>query len=151
MRLTDLPREFGSAWFIREPGSLCTVEKRGTADQVSDAGSSLYPVGERELLAALALEGVASLRVPVALAAEQDQPLAATAAQDDPFRSLDLKGPPHVIFPLSLARCSITLACQDPAHNVNLAEVDGGYASGIKNLCSLNVSLKFTVGGTKKR
>ena len=88
MRLTDLPREFGSAWFIREPGSLCTVEKRGTADQVSDAGSSLYWVGERELLAALALEGVASLRVPVALAAEQDQPLAATAAQDDPFRSL---------------------------------------------------------------
>jgi hypothetical protein len=55
------------------------------------------------------------------------------------------------LFPLSLALCSITLARQDRAHNVNLAEVDGGYASGIKNLCSLNFNSKFRVGGTKKR
>jgi hypothetical protein len=55
------------------------------------------------------------------------------------------------LFPLSLARRSITLARQDRAHNVNLAEVDGGYASGIKNLCSLNVSLKFMVGSPRKR
>jgi hypothetical protein len=55
------------------------------------------------------------------------------------------------LFPLSLALLSITLARQDRAHNVNLAEVDGGYASGIKNLRSLNFNSKFRVGGTKKR
>jgi hypothetical protein len=55
------------------------------------------------------------------------------------------------MFPLSLAHCGITLARQDRAHNVNLAEVDGGYALGMKNLCALNIKLNFTVGGPKKR
>jgi hypothetical protein len=55
------------------------------------------------------------------------------------------------MFPLSLARCGITLARRGGAHNVNLAEVDGGYALGMKNLCSLNIKLKFTVRGPKKR
>jgi hypothetical protein len=54
------------------------------------------------------------------------------------------------MFPLSLAHCGITLARPGRAHNVNLAEVDGGYALGMKNLCSLNFYLKFTVAGPKK-
>ena len=59
------------------PGPLSPVQERGSADQAHEAGSFLYTSGEGELLSALALEGVAPLRVPVVLASEQDQPLAA--------------------------------------------------------------------------
>ena len=52
-----------------------------------------------------------------------------------------------MMFPLSLARCGITLARRGGAHNVNLAEVDGGYALDMKNLYSMNVKLRFMVGG----
>jgi hypothetical protein len=83
----------------RRPGPLSPVQERGAADQIDDAGSSLYMSREGEFLAALALEGVAPLLVPIVLAPEQDQPLAAPALQDDPFRSLDLPGTPHVISP----------------------------------------------------
>jgi hypothetical protein len=55
-----------------------------------------------------------------------------------------------VMFPLSLAHCGITLARQDRMHNVNLAEVDGGYALGMENLCSLNIRSKFMLGDPKK-
>jgi hypothetical protein len=51
------------------------------------------------------------------------------------------------MFPLSLALRSVTLARQRRAHNVNLAEVDGGYALDMKNLYSMNVKLRFMVGG----
>jgi hypothetical protein len=53
------------------------------------------------------------------------------------------------MFPLSLVRCSITVACRDRTHNVNLAEVDGGYALGMENLYSINVKSRFTVGDPK--
>ena len=33
---------------------------------------------------------------------------------------------------------------------MNLAEVDGGYALGMKNLCYLNIMSRFTVGDPKK-
>jgi hypothetical protein len=105
VRLADLlarAREgLAWAWLL---GPLSPVQEGGAADQVHDAGASLYASREGELLAALAPEGVASLRVPIVLAPEQDQPLAAPAFQDDPFRSLDLPGTLHVNIPLSLAR-----------------------------------------------
>ena len=55
-----------------------------------------------------------------------------------------------MMFPLSLTRCGITLARPDGAHNVNLAEVDGGYALGMKNLYCLNIRSRFIVGDPKK-
>jgi hypothetical protein len=80
--LTELEAIRSSGGFSKStvfPGPLSAFQEGGTADQAHDAGSFLYTSGEGELLAALALEGVAPLRVPVALAPEQDQPLAAPA------------------------------------------------------------------------
>ena len=80
--LTELEAIRSSGGFSKStvfPEPLSAFQEGGTADQAHDAGSFLYTSGEGELLAALALEGVAPLRVPVALAPEQDQPLAAPA------------------------------------------------------------------------
>ena len=55
-----------------------------------------------------------------------------------------------MISPIWSARCGVTLARQGGAHNVNLAEVDGGYALGMKNFCYLNIMSRFTVCDTKK-